>query len=69
MNNSAVGSMLKLPDVCRATALKRDTVYRLIRLGRFPRPIKLSDRAVAWSSVEIDRFLSDRASERAPVLK
>lgn len=55
---------LRLPAVVDRTGLPRSTLYRLCRLGRFPRPTKLSERCSAWSANEVDRWLSDRLAER-----
>ena len=38
----------RLPDVQRLVPLSRSRLYELIADGRFPAPIKLSDRASAW---------------------
>lgn len=56
--------LLRLPAVVQRTGLPRSTLYRLCRLGRFPRPTKLSERSSAWSASEVDQWLSDRLAER-----
>lgn len=56
--------LLRLPAVMQRTGLPRSTIYRLCRLGRFPRPTKLSERCSAWSAAEVDRFCNDRLAER-----
>ncbi len=49
--------------------LSRSEIYRLIGLQRFPRPVPLGERVVAWDSDEIDAFIRSRidARERAAV--
>ncbi len=44
------------------TGLARSTVYHLIAEGRFPSPVKLSKRAVAWRQSEIDEWISQRVA-------
>jgi len=39
-------------------------VYRMIRAGKFPRPVKLGESTSAWLEDEIDRWIADRAAER-----
>ena len=36
------------------------TIYRLMRAGRFPLPVKVGPRAVRWSSTEIEAWLASR---------
>lgn len=60
MNNQ----ILKLPKVMQLTALSRSSVYALAAANRFPKPIKLSERAVGWSAAEINTWLAERAAER-----
>lgn len=50
-------------EVERYTKLSKATLYRLIRAGTFPRPIRLGERAVGWLRKEIDAWLASR--ERA----
>lgn len=57
--------LLRLPAVSERTGLQRDSVYRLIREGRFPRPVKISDRASGWIESEIEGFIEQRIAERA----
>ncbi len=56
--------MLILPSVIERTALSRSSIYDFIKKGRFPSPVKLSERSVAWVSSEIDQWLAERAEQR-----
>ena len=55
--------ILRLREVQQQTRLSKATIYRLLRSGAFPRPIRLSERAVGWRTEEIDEWLASR--ERA----
>ena len=57
---SEVG-FLRLPMVVKWTGLGRSTIYRLIALNRFPVPVRLGERAVAWRRADIDRWSRDRS--------
>jgi prophage regulatory protein len=54
--------MLRLREVLRVTGLARSTVYKLIHDGKFPRPIKLGARAVAWRSDAVNGWIQDRTN-------
>ena len=45
--------LLRLPAVLRLTGLGRSTLYRMIAEHRFPAPVQLSKRAVAWREDEV----------------
>ena len=42
---------------CRIT---RSTVYRLMRAGEFPEPIRIGPRSIRWRVSEIEAWLADR---------
>jgi prophage regulatory protein len=56
--------MIDLREVERRTGLKRDSIYRLGKLGRMPQPVKVSERASRWVGSEIDSYVADRIAER-----
>ncbi len=56
--------ILRLPEVMGRVGLKRDSIYRLIRQGRFPKILKISDRASGFLESEIDAFIASRAAGR-----
>jgi prophage regulatory protein len=59
-----VAVLLRLPAAMHVTGLSRSTLYRLIADKRFPRPVRLGPRAVAWLRSEVDAW-----SEACPVTK
>jgi len=42
----------------------RDHLRRMVKAGKFPRPIPLSESRIAWDEAEIDAWLKARAAER-----
>ena len=55
---------LRLQAVIRVTGLSRSTLYRLIADERFPRPVQLGTRAVAWRRADIDAWSEARPATR-----
>ena len=53
-------SFIRLREVITRTGLSRSTVYAYIHDGRFPRPVSISARCVAWVEGEIDRWIAER---------
>lgn len=54
----------RLPAMKAQTGLGRSTIYALMADGRFPKRIKLGERAVGWSETEIDAWLEGRKAQR-----
>jgi prophage regulatory protein len=52
--------LLRLPQVMDLTGLGRDTIYRYIRQGRFPRQRRITDRCSAWREDEITAWIKSR---------
>lgn len=53
---------LRLPAVIDVTGLSRSTIYAMMSQGRFPRPVALGKRVVAWPESAIAKFLRERAA-------
>ena len=60
MSTIAQDRLLRRPEVERITGFSTPPIYRLMKLGRFPLPVRLGERTVRWSSNELDEWLSDR---------
>ena len=56
MKDQSNGPLLRLPSVKTQTGLSKSEIYRRIKLGTFPAPLKLGARAVAWSSTSIENW-------------
>jgi prophage regulatory protein len=59
-----VQTILRRPDVERATGLPRSTIYEMMAAGRFPKPVLLGARSVGWLEAEVDAWQKDRISRR-----
>ncbi|WP_073990462.1 helix-turn-helix transcriptional regulator [Yersinia pseudotuberculosis] len=56
--------LIKINEVLRRCAVSRATVYRLLADKRFPVPVLLSKRAIAFYEHEIDAWISERSRTR-----
>lgn len=56
--------LIKITEVMNVTTLSRATMYKYMDLGRFPKPVPLGGRAVAWVADEIDDWIAQRVAER-----
>ncbi|MFP4043587.1 MAG: helix-turn-helix transcriptional regulator [Rhodosalinus sp.] len=53
--------VLRRRDVEALTGLGRATIYRHLRAGNAPRPIRLAERLVGWLERDIEAWLASRA--------
>lgn len=66
MTAPATGALIleRLPQVKARTGLSRSELYRRIAASDFPAPCKLGERASAWDSRDVDRWILARISAR-----
>lgn len=60
LESSQPPSILRFPQVQARTGLSRSALSTLVRNGRFPRPVRLTHRALGWLSADIDAWISAR---------
>lgn len=57
-------AILRRRDVEARTGLSRSTLYELVARGEFPRPVRLTARAVGWIELEVSAWVNARVQER-----
>lgn len=57
--------MLRAPEVVAITGLGKTTLYREVKEGRFPSPVRLSRRLVAWRSEDVSTWIYSRGNSAA----
>lgn len=60
-------SLLRRPVVEYRTSLPRSTIYALMSQGKFPKPVRLVGRTVAWTESSIDQWIAERIAENEGV--
>lgn len=56
--------LIRKKDVLAATGFKNSTLYKYISEGRFPRPVSLGERSVAWVESEVVEWIEARIVAR-----
>ena len=54
--------ILRRREVERRVGLGRSAIYAAINRGEFPKPIKLTSRAVGWRQSDIEAWLARRVA-------
>jgi len=61
MPNHPSMSISRRPQVQARTGIPKATMYAMMAMGAFPKPIKIGVRAVAWLDSDIDKWIEARA--------
>jgi prophage regulatory protein len=62
--NQDAERLIRLREVMNITGLSRSYVYSLAQKGQFPKPVKLSERSVAWIEAEVLAWIDERIKQR-----
>lgn len=51
--------LLRISEVEQIVQLGKSTIYRLIKKGKFPKPLKVEGRASKWSYNELMQWIEE----------
>ena len=52
--------LYRMPELTRAVGLSKATIYRLIKAGRFPKPVWITDDRVGWKVNDVKIWVAER---------
>ena len=55
--------LLPIEEVRKLTGLGTTSIYRLMKLGQFPRNVRLSTKCVRWPESRVLQYVQDRIAE------
>ena len=56
--------LLRLVSVIKKTGLSRAQLYKLMKKGRFPLNVQISERGVAWVESEVEEWMESTLKNR-----
>lgn len=56
-------TLLKIVEVCRRTTLSRAHIWRMVKSGTFPAPVKISTNRVAWYEHDVATWILSQRVE------
>jgi prophage regulatory protein len=62
--SSRVGRLIRKTDVLARVPFSDTTLWRAVRAGRFPAPVKIGSHAVAWRERDVIRWINSRRATR-----
>lgn len=54
--------LIRRPEAEVLIGLSRSTIYQMMAEAKFPRPIKIGKRAVAWRLEEIESWINAKST-------
>ena len=48
--------------VCERTSLSRSTLDRLVAAGKFPQPIRITDRRLAYDAAAVEAWMVEKVA-------
>jgi len=54
--------IIRTEDLTRRLGLSRATIFRNVKAGRFPAPIKISQRAIGWRIDDVEAWIAARVA-------
>jgi prophage regulatory protein len=59
-----MNKIIKINKVCELTGLSKSSIYRLSKVGKLPKQVKVSDRSSGFIESEIQDFIKQRMEAR-----
>ncbi len=53
-------TIMRRPQVEAATGLARSTIYKWVKDGQFPAPVKIGVRQVGWKSTDVQGWIQSK---------
>lgn len=69
MISAATDRFMRIDEVIAVTGLARNTIYRRMREGTFPRQVRLGPNSVAWLQSSISEWMTSVAASTSSVHK
>lgn len=56
-------SLIRMSETMRRTGYGKAWIYRFISQNKFPKPIKIGSRSIAFVESEVDEWINQRIAE------
>lgn len=56
-------NLIRMTEVMRRTGYGKAWIYKLIAQDRFPKPVKIGSRSIAFVESEVDDWINQRIAE------
>ncbi len=63
--SAGTSGYLRIKDLVKRVPVAKSTIWLWVSNGRFPAPVKLSERVTAWPVSSIERWEAERQAPKA----
>lgn len=64
LTHTALPRLYRMPDVMAFVQLSEPTIWRQIKQGSFPQPIRIGAKSVAWLEEDLLKWVTRQTAER-----
>jgi prophage regulatory protein len=64
LNTLPESGLIRMAQLVKVLPISKNTIWRLSKLGKFPKPVKLTENTTAWKCQDVHAWL---ASKETPV--
>lgn len=57
--DSRTDRLMRRQEVEKVTGLGKSQIYAFMKLNRFPKPVRIGQRSVAWVQSDIDKWVGN----------
>ena len=61
-SNHSTDRLMRLPEVMQTIGRSRTSIYYDVKAGRFPEPLQIGRRAIAWRETDIQNWIDSKAA-------
>lgn len=62
--SNAETTLVSMPEASRQVQKSKVTIYREIKAGTFPRPVRTGPKSIAFVQAELDAWVRERIADR-----
>ncbi len=60
LENLPTSGLIRMAQLVKFLPISKNTIWRLSKLGKFPKPVKLTENTTAWKCEEVHAWLASR---------
>ena len=58
-----IQGFIRLNEIIKIIPIGKSTIWKRVKEGTFPKPVKLSERTTAWKIADINKYIESLGSD------
>lgn len=63
---TTIDRIIRMPEVEKTVGLKKSSIYSMVKDGKFPKPVKISQGAKGWFESEVQAWITKKKTAHEP---